>query len=159
VVGLVAHRSGFTVDRQCDVAPAAVAQGMGDLLNGIKSRRCNTCSVDSFRAGHRFLGGQWAAYSWCRVQCRHAYHLHTLLTWMAIAPLLIALGYWAIESRWEGDYVPGLFGVVALSAYCCIAGWRGMNYMLFGPTAALSWRRKKRQRIRVRIERYATGST
>jgi len=88
------------------------------------------------------------------------YRLGTLLILLAAAPLAIALAYWAIEFALGGRLKVQLcLAYEALSIYCCIALWRGLNRMVFGPSPAQSWRRKQRRRIRVRIERYAAGST
>ncbi len=92
------------------------------------------------------------------------YELRSLLAWLTIAPLLIAIAYWSAEFARGGRLqVQVYLAFVALSVYCCVAAWRGINQMLFGPTALESWRcywrRKRGRRIRVRIEKYVTEST
>jgi hypothetical protein len=88
------------------------------------------------------------------------YRLRTLLIWVAVAPLLIALAYWAAEFALGGRLRWQLYlAYLAMSLYSCISAWRGLNQMLFGPTSAHSWRQKTRRRIRFRIERYFGEST
>ena len=88
------------------------------------------------------------------------YRLRTLLILLAVAPLAIALAYWAIEfALGEPLKIQLYLAFCALAVYSWIALWQGLNRTVFGPSAAQSWRRKQRRRIRVRLERYAGGST
>jgi len=84
------------------------------------------------------------------------YRLRSLVLLSAIGPPVLALAYWGIKFAMGGGLRIQIYlAFLALSVYCCIAGWSGLNQMLFGPTPMQSWqrfwRRKRRQRIRVRI--------
>ena len=94
--------------------------------------------------------------------------LRTLMIVLALAPLAGALTYWACDFAFGGPlrmqvYSAFLIGFFGVSIYSCIAICRGVDCLLFGPSAIDSWRRywrrKPRHRLRVRIERYAAGST
>jgi hypothetical protein len=88
------------------------------------------------------------------------YHLRTLLFWLTVAPLVIALAYWAIQFALGQPMQPQLFfALLALGIYAYIDIWRGLDRLLSGPNPAQSWKRKQRRRSRVRVERYAVGST
>jgi hypothetical protein len=88
------------------------------------------------------------------------YKLRALLLWSTVAPLVIALAYWAVEFALGGPLQPQLyFALLTLAIYAYIDIWRGIDRLICGPTAAQSWRPKPRRRVRVRIQRYAVGST
>jgi len=90
------------------------------------------------------------------------YRLRTLVVLTAIGPPLLAGSYWA--GKWLGSqpFVFGVAVIVALFAafvFGLIAWYRELLYMIGGPSPAKSWCRTQRRRVRVRIERYAGGST
>jgi hypothetical protein len=88
------------------------------------------------------------------------FRLRTLLIWASIAPLLIALAYWAAEFALGGRLRWQLYlAYVVVSIYACLSAWRGLNQMLFGPNAVQSWRQQSRRRVKFRIERYLGEST
>jgi len=89
------------------------------------------------------------------------YRLRTLVLITAIGPPLLAGTYWAV--RLLGNPVAlGLTTAVAMLAalvFGLIAWYHELVRMIAGPSAAKSWRRKQRRKVRVRIERYVAGST
>lgn len=90
------------------------------------------------------------------------YRLRTLVILTAVGPPLIAGTYWT--AIWLGGQpmVLGVAVMVALAAawvFGLVAWYRELLHMISGPNAAQSWRRRRRRRFRVRIERYAYGST
>jgi hypothetical protein len=90
------------------------------------------------------------------------YRLRTLVLLTAIGPPLLAALYWFVQWLGGNPVAFGLGFLIALFAgfvFGLIAWYYELQYMIDGPNAAKSWRRKQRRRIRVRIERYAGGST
>lgn len=89
------------------------------------------------------------------------YRLRTLVALTAVGPPLLAGLYWA--AIWLGGQ-PIVIGVAALLALLAafviglVAWYFELTDMISGPRPAHTWRRKRR-RVRVRIERYAYGST
>jgi Zn-dependent protease with chaperone function len=90
------------------------------------------------------------------------FRLRTLVLLTAIGPPLLAAFYWV--AQWLGGNpialgVGLLIALFAVFVFGLIAWYHELQYMIGGPSASQSWRRKQRRRIRVRIERYAGGST
>jgi hypothetical protein len=89
------------------------------------------------------------------------YRLRTLVALTAVGPPLLAGLYWG--AKWVGGE-PIVFGVgmllLILAAFVVglIGCYCELMYMVSGPRAAQTWKRKRR-RVRVRIERYEYGST
>jgi len=86
------------------------------------------------------------------------YRLSTLVILTAIGPPLIAGAYWA--ATWVGAN-PVAFVIFAMAMWVVapVAWYYELMSMVCGPDPFQPSRRKKRRRIRVRIERYAYGST
>jgi Zn-dependent protease with chaperone function len=90
------------------------------------------------------------------------FRLRTLVLLTAIGSPLLAALYWVVQWLGGNPIALGVGFLIALFAvfvFGLIAWYHELQYMIGGPSAAQSWRRKQRRRIRVRIERYADGST
>ena len=90
------------------------------------------------------------------------YRLRTLVLITAIGPPLLAATYWTARLVGGNPIALGLTSAVGLLAafvFGVMAWYYELLSMIAGPTAARSWRRKQRRKVRVRIERYAAGST
>ncbi len=90
------------------------------------------------------------------------FRLRTLVIFTAIGPPLLAALYWF--AQWlAGNPIVISVGLLVLHFAAFVFGLVAWYYellcMIDGPSAAQSWRRKQKRRIRVRIERYAGGST
>jgi len=91
------------------------------------------------------------------------YRFRSLVLLTVLLPPLLAVMYWSWE--WWHGHRPAphvLILLVIAHVVASIAGpilwYRELMYMICGPSPARSWRRKRR-RVRVRIERYDGGST
>ena len=90
------------------------------------------------------------------------YRLRTLVLLTTVGPPLLAALYWVVLWLGGNPIVVGIGLLISLWAafvFGLIAWYHELQAMIGGPSAAKSWRRKQRRRIRVRIERYAAGST
>jgi hypothetical protein len=90
------------------------------------------------------------------------YRLRTLVIFTAIGPPVLAALYWFAQWLRGNPVVLGVGLLVLLCAatvFGLVAWYYELLYMIGGPSAAQSWRRKQKRRIRIRIERYAGGST
>lgn len=90
------------------------------------------------------------------------YRLRTLVLLTAVGPPLLAGLYWT--ATWLGGQPIALgmgllVALFAASVFGLIAWYYELIYMISGPNPAQSWRKTKRRRFRVRIERYSYGST
>ena len=90
------------------------------------------------------------------------YRLRTLVILTTIGPPLLAGAYWA--AKWLGAH-PVVFIILAVVAYLAswvigpIAWYYELVSMICGPDPARPRRRKKWRVVRVRLERYADGTT
>ncbi len=90
--------------------------------------------------------------------------LRTLVLWLTIGPAVLAVSWWSLQ--WLIGYRPHpTLIAVFIVAYLvgAIAGpfllYRELMTLLCGPDSTSHRGRKTRRKVRVRIERYAGGTT
>jgi fatty acid desaturase len=87
------------------------------------------------------------------------YRLRTLHILLAIGPPLLALAWWTAQWFWAYPIMPMILAYVALCVFGHVACYRELMRMICGPYLVLPSRRKKRRQVvRLRVERYAPSS-
>jgi hypothetical protein len=90
------------------------------------------------------------------------YRLRTLVLWTAVGPPVVATLWWVLQ--WMGSVpyrwlIPLMFAGMASWIVAPIVWYFELSSWVFGPSFLKYKPRKKRRRTRVRIERWAGGST